>query len=182
MVFGVTERDGSFRRLIQTVKNQSHTTGPGRPRKDRVSTTGWLVLPLHERMKTLARARSRYSETTISVSDIYNEAARVFVTDLHSLLGDEMRLPTGAISLTGILGLRELIKRPMVTPLNVLPLEGDTQRTTLHFDQPVWDALMDTSLIISLQMRRVLHVHRMIEVSAAWYLTSFDMPPEDAEE
>lgn len=172
----MTEQDGSFRRLIETVKNrQSGLSGlPGRPPKNRVSTTGRFTLQVHNRIRMLAKERSEHSDRLVSASDLYNEAAIQFMSDLHQLLGDEMKIPAGTVSLSGILGLRELIDRPILTPLHKLPLQTKGhQRTTLYLDETVWDALMEVSLRFALQMRRPLHIHRLMELSAAWYLTDF---------
>ncbi len=173
----LSEHDGSFRRLVETVKNQQTPLGgrPGRPPKNRVPTTGHFALVIHDRMKALAKSRSEQSERAVSVADLYNEAVRVTVTDLHDLLGDDLRLPAGATTLAGVLGLRELIDRPVVTPLRELTLRSDDQqRTTLYLDQPVWDALIEVSLRFGLQMRRSIHVHRLLEMSAAWFLAGIE--------
>lgn len=173
----LSEHDGSFRRLVETVKNQQSMPGgrPGRPPKHRVPTTGHFALAIHDRMKALARDRSAQSDRAVSVTDLYNEAVRVTVTDLHDLLGDDLRLPAGAVTLEGVLGLRELIDRPVFTPLRELSLRTDAQqRTTLYLDQPVWDALIEVSLRFGLQMRRSIHVHRLLEMSAAWFLAGIE--------
>jgi hypothetical protein len=169
----LTEQDGTFRRLIETVKaRQTMLSGrPGRPPKNRVPTTGHFVSSVHERMKALSKDRTHQSDHLISVSDLYNEASVQLVADLHTLLGDEMRLPAGAVTLSAILGLRELIDRPMLTPLRELSIQGgETQRTTLYFDRDIWDAMIEMSLRFSLQLRRSIHVHRLLEMAAAWYL------------
>lgn len=174
----LTEHDGSFRRLMETVKERQSipiSGRPGRPPKNRVATTGHFALPLHNRMKALARDRSGCADHAISVSDVYNEAALQLITDLHDLLGDDLRLPAGAVTLSGILGLRELVARPLLTPLRDLDLQsGEQQRTTLYIDQPIWDALIEMSLRFGLSMRRPIHVHRLLELSAAWYLASLE--------
>ena len=56
-------------------------------------------------MKALAKDRSEQADRAVSVADLYNEAVRVTVTDLHELLGDDLRLPAGATTLAGVLGL-----------------------------------------------------------------------------
>jgi hypothetical protein len=174
----LTEQDGSFRRLMETVRErQSSPIGgrPGRPPKNRVSTTGHFALPIHESMKILARKRTEQADHVVSTSDLYNEAATQLITDLHGLLGDELRLPAGAVSLSGILGLRELLDRPVVTPLRELDLNCDTQqRTTLYIDQSVWDALIEMSLRFGLSMRRTIHIHRLLELAAAWFLAGLE--------
>jgi len=176
-VEGLTEHDGSFRRLVQTVRERRpvSTGRPGRPPKNRVATTGHFAGYLHAQMKALAQARSEESGHLVSVSDLYNEAATLMITDLHALLGDDVRLPAGAVSLTGVLGLRELVDRPVRTPLRDLPLQtGDQLRTTLYFDRPVWEALVEVSMRFGLQMRRSIHVHRLIELSAAWFVAGLE--------
>ena len=168
-----TERDGSFRRLVETVREQRSETavGPGRPPKHRVPTTGLFAVHIHDRMKAIAKERTAGADRLTSASDVYNEAAVQLIEDLHQLLGDELRLPAGAVTLTGILGLRELIDRPILTPLRALEFHtGEQFRTTLYFDQPVWDALIEMSMHFGLRMRRAIHVHRLIELGAAWYL------------
>jgi len=122
-------------------------------------------------MKALAQARTEQAEHLVSAADLYNEAALQLITDLHNLLGDELQLPAGAVSVPGILGLRELIDRPVQTPLRELEFQAAEQtRTTLYFDQPIWDALIEMSLRFGLQMRRSIHIHRLLELSAAWFL------------
>ena len=117
-------------------------------------------------MKTLAHTRTEAAGRLISVSDMYKEAAAKMITDLHALLGDDVRLPAGAVSLTGVLGLRELVNRPLHTPLRELPLQPAVQqRTTLYFVRPVWEALVEMSMRFGLQMRRSIHVHRLIELA-----------------
>jgi|GEM_PF-1053944 hypothetical protein len=175
-VRGLAEHDGTFRRLIQTVREQRvvSTGRPGRPPKNRIATTGHFARYLHEQMKALAEARTDAAGRLVSVSDLYNEAAAQMITDLHALLGDDVRLPAGAVSLTAVLGLRELVNRPLHTPLRDLPIEAeDQQRTTLYFDRPVWEALIEMSMRFGLQMRRAIHVHRLIEMAAAWYMAGF---------
>lgn len=172
----MTEHDGTFRRLIQTVRDQHvvSTGRPGRPPKNRIATTGHFARYLHEQMKTLAEARTDAAGRLVSVSDLYNESAAQMITDLHALLGDDVRLPAGAVSLTAVLGLRELVNRPLHTPLRELPLDpADRQRTTLYFDRPVWEALVEMTMRFGLQLRRSVHVHRLIEMSAAWYVAGF---------
>jgi hypothetical protein len=173
----LTERDGSFRRLVETVREQrSAPSGrPGRPPKNRVPTTGLFSVRVHARMKTISKARTAEADRLISASDVYNEAAIQLIEDLHQLMGDELRLPAGAMSLSGILGLRELIDRPIRTPLRELDFHtGEQYRTTLYFDQVVWDALIEMSMRFGLRMRRAIHVHRLIELGAAWYLAGLD--------
>lgn len=177
----LTERDGSFRRLIETVREQqaAPSNKTGRPPKHRVPTTGHFAVRLHDQMKTLARERSSQSDHMISTSDVYNEAAMQLVTDLHSLLGEEFRLPAGAVTMAGILGLRELLDRPILTPLRDLEFQNaEQQRTTLYFDQSVWDALLEMSLRFGLRLRRTVHVHRLIELGAAWFLAGLEISPE----
>jgi len=126
-------------------------------------------------MKTLAKHLSEESDHVVSTSDMYNLACMQLITDLHQLLGDQLRLPAGAVTLSGILGLRELIDRPMLTPLRDLDLNcEDQQRTTLYVDKPVWDALIEMSLRFSLSMRRSIHIHRLLELGAAWYLAGIE--------
>jgi hypothetical protein len=173
----LTERDGSFRRLVETVREQrSLTSGrAGRPPKNRVPTTGLFAVCIHTRMKAIAKGRSAEADHQISASDVYNEAAIQLIEDLHQLMGNELRLPAGAMTLTGILGLRELIDRPIRTPLRELDFHtGEQYRTTLYFDQAVWDALIEMSMRFGLRMRRAIHVHRLIELGAAWYLAGLD--------
>jgi len=56
-----------------------------------------------------------------------------------------------------------------------LTLRSDhQQRTTLYLDHPVWDALIEVSLRFGLQMRRSIHVHRLLEMSAAWFLAGIE--------
>jgi hypothetical protein len=174
----VNEHDGSFRRLIEMVKEQQATplTGrPGRPPKHRVSTTGYFAVNIHDRMKQLAKQRSRQVEHAVSTADVYNEAAILLITDLHEMLGEELKLPAGAVSVSGILGLRELLDRPVIIPLKHLELQaGELQRTTLYIDQPVWDALVEMSLRFGLSMRRTIYVQRLLELAAAWYLAGIE--------
>ena len=175
----LTDHDGSFRRLIETVRDrQSLPSGrPGRPPKNRIPTTGHFVSPLHDRMKALAKARTQQGDRLVSISDVYNEACQQLIADLHSLLGDEFRLPAGAVTLSAILGLREMLDRPIRTALRDLPLQADDQqRTTLYFDRSIWDALIEISLRFSLYMRRSMHVHRLLELAAAWYLAGLESP------
>lgn len=172
-VIVLSEHDGSFRRLMEMVRNQPVVQGgrPGRPSKNRIPTTGYFAENLHSRMKALAKIRTDRVDHLISASDLYNDAARQLATDLHDLLGDELRLPAGAVTLSGILGLRELVARPMRVALRELEFQASEQsRTTLYLDQSIWDALLEISLRFGLQMRRSFHVHRMVELSAAWYL------------
>ena len=69
---------------------------------------------------------------------------------------------------------RSLVNRPLHTPLRDLPIEAEAQqRTTLYFDRPVWEALVEMSMRFGLQMRRAIHVHRLIEMAAAWYMAGF---------
>lgn len=154
----MTEHDGSFRRLMETVRERQSVTlsgKPGRPPKNRVSTTGHFSARIHKRMKWLAKERTKHADHMISTSDLYNEAAAQMLTDLHDLLGEELKLPAGAVSLPGILGLRELIDRPIHTPLRELELQGDElQRTTVYIDEPVWDALVEMSLRFGLKIGR----------------------------
>lgn len=175
-VYLLTEHDGSFRRLVQTVRDRQQIPKgkPGRPPKFRSATTGLFDKRLHSRMSALATARSEASDRVVSVSDLYNAAARELITDLHELLGDDLRLPSGAVSVPAVLGLRELIDRPVLTPLRSLELLNEQQRTTLHLDQPIRDALMEMSLRFGLQMRRSVHIHRLLELAAAWYLSGED--------
>lgn len=173
----LTEHDGSFRRLMEMVKERQMAPNgrPGRPPKNRVPTTGHFALRIHDRMKSLARKRSEDVEYTVSTSDMYNVAALQLVTDLHDLLGEELRLPAGAVTMDGILGLRELIDRPVLTPLRELELQStEQQRTTLYLDQPIWDALIEMSLRFGLRLRHTIHVHRLIELGAAWYLAGIE--------
>lgn len=174
----MSEHDGSFRRLIEMVKEQQAaplTGRPGRPPKNRVSTTGHFAANIHNRMKRVARERSQQVEHAVSTADVYNEAAIVLVTDLHEMLGEELKLPAGAVSVSGILGLRELLDRPVKTPLKHLELQaGELQRTTIYIDQPVWDALVEMSLRFGLSMRRTIYVQRLLELAAAWYLAGME--------
>jgi len=174
----LTEQDGSFRRLIETVKEQQGLPSgrPGRPPKNRIPTTGHFMSHLHDRLRTLAQKRTQNSDHLVSISDLYNEAAMQLVSDLHQLLGEELRLPAGAVTLSAILGLRELIDRPIRTPLRDLELHSDhLTRTTLHLDPAVWDALLEMSLRFGLRMRRAIHVHRLVELAAAWYLAGEEL-------
>ena len=175
---GLTEHDGSFRRLIETVKKRQaiEPSGkPGRPAKNRVSTTGHFSVRIHSLMKALADARSEHVDHQVSTSDVYTAAATELLTDLHDLLGEDMQLPAGAVSLPAILGLRELVARPLKTPLRELELQPDElHRTTVYIDQTVWDALAEMRLRFSLSMRRTIVAHRLIELAAAWYLAGID--------
>lgn len=170
----LTEHDGSFRRLMETVKERQAlpvTGKPGRPSKHRMPATGHFAATIHSRMKALARQRTRQSDHLVSTSDLYNEAAALLVADLHALLGDDLRLPAGAVTLSGVLGLRELVDRPIRTPLRELELQrGDFQRTTVYIDQAVWDALVEMSLRFGLSMRKTVFVPHLIELAAAWFL------------
>ncbi|MCD4684830.1 MAG: hypothetical protein K8S97_02705 [Anaerolineae bacterium] len=174
----MNDRDGSFRRLIEMVKEQQATplTGkPGRPPKHRVSTTGYFAVNIHTRMKLLAKERSKEVESAVSTADVYNDAAIMLITDLHALLGEELKLPAGAVSVSGILGLRELLDRPVKIPLKNLELQsGELQRTTIYIDQPVWDALVEMSLRFGLSMRHTIYVQRLLELAAAWYLAGLE--------
>jgi hypothetical protein len=175
------ERDGSFRRLVEMVREEQVVPGgrPGRPRKNRVGTTGLIAMHIHKRMKAIAKNRTAAANHVVSASDVYNEAAVQLIEDLHRLLGDELRLPAGAVTPTGILGLRELLGRPIETPLRELEFQLSAQsRTTVYFDQSVWDALIEMSMRFGLQMRRTIHVHRLIELSAAWYLAGMSVSIE----
>jgi hypothetical protein len=178
----LTERDGSFRRLVEMVKEQQETpkgVRRGRPPKNRVPTTGYYAVHLHSRMKELAKAQSEDGVDYISTSDLYNDAARQLISDLHDLLGDELRLPAGVMSIPGILGLRELVDRPVLTPISELEFHNTKQhRTTAYFDQPVWDALMEMSLRFGLRWRRSVNFYRLVELSAAWYLAGVEMQQE----
>lgn len=178
----LAEQDGSFRRLVEAVREQQSiplSGRPGRPPKNRIPTTGHFAMHLFDRMRLLAKERTQQTGHLVSISDLYNEAASQLITDLHGLLGDELRLPAGAVTLPAILGLRELIDRPMVTPLRELGLSAESrQRTTLHMDPIIWDALIEMSLRFGLRMRRVVHVHRLLELGSAWYLSGLDLPTE----
>jgi hypothetical protein len=44
----------------------------------------------------------------------------------------------------------------------------------LHIDPAVWDALLEMSLRFGLRMRRAIHVHRLVELAAAWYLSGVE--------
>ena len=177
-VWMLAEHDGSFRRLMEMVKERQGgppSGRPGRPPKNRVAVTGHIARHLHQRMTALAHQRARRADHAVSASDLYNEAALQLVADLHELLGDDLRLPAGAVSLSGILGLRELVDRPVVTPLRDLnPQASEQQRTTLYIDQPLWDALIEMSLRFGLSMRKTIHVHRLLELGAAWYLAGVE--------
>lgn len=159
---------------METVKERQsapQSGKPGRPSKNRVSATGHFSADLHEQMKNLARAKTEQAGCLISTSDIYNEAAAQLLTDLHELLGEDLRLPAGAMSLSGILGLRELIERPVYTPLRNLGLQtGKLQRTTIYVERAIWDALMEMSLRFGLSLRRTIYVPRLLELAAAWFL------------
>ena len=174
----VAEHDGSFRRLMELVRERQSgppSGRPGRPPKNRVAVTGHIARHIHQRMTALAQQRARRADHAVSASDLYNEAALQMVGDLHNLLGDDLRLPAGAVSLSGILGLRELVDRPVVTPLRDLNLQAsDQQRTTLYVDQPLWDALIEMSLRFGLGMRKTIHIHRLLELGAAWYLAGVE--------
>lgn len=164
---------------METVKERQSTPQggkPGRPPKNRVSTTGHFSAYIHTHMKSLAKARTKQSDVMISTSDVYNEAAAQLLTELHDLLGEELKLPAGAVTLSGILGLRELINRPVRTPLRELGLQvGELQRTTIYIDQPIWDALVEMSLRFGLSMRRTIYVQRLLEMAAAWYLAGLEL-------
>ena len=129
-VRGLAEHDGTFRRLIQTVREQRvvSTGRPGRPPKNRIATTGHFARYLHEQMKALAEARTDAAGRLVSVSDLYNEAAAQMITDLHALLGDDVRLPAGAVSLTAVPGAERSIAPH--TPLRDLPIEAEDQQRT----------------------------------------------------
>ncbi len=172
----MTEQDGSFRRLVETIKQrQTPPRGrPGRPPKHRTATTGHFYVSIYNRMKALSRRRTSQADHLVSISDLYNEAARVLVTDLHALLGDTLRLPAGAVTVPGVLGLREMVDRPMYVPLRDLELQGEQKRTTLHLDETVYDALLELSLRFGLQMRKAIHMHRLLELAAAWYLSGIE--------
>lgn len=174
----LAEHDGSFRRLMETIKERQAlpvTGKPGRPSKHRVSATGHFAPGIHSRMKALAQRRSEHSERLVSTSDLYNEAAALLIADLHTLLGDELKLPAGAVTLGGVLGLRELIDRPIRTPLRELELQrGEFQRTTVYIDQPIWDALIEMSLRFGLSMRKTVYAQHLLELAAAWYLAGME--------
>jgi hypothetical protein len=174
----LTEQDGSFRRLVETVKAREKkvvTGKAGRPPKYRVPTTGYFSRSIHDRIRALSKARSRQAGHFVSASDLYNEAAERLITDLYELLGDELRLPSGAMSLSGVLGLRELVDRPIRIPLRELELHSEeAQRSTLYVDKPVWEALVEMSLRFGLHMRRPILVQHLLELAAAWYLTDLD--------
>jgi hypothetical protein len=176
----LTENDGSFRRLVQTVRERQVAPGgrPGRPPKHRTPTTGRFVVCVHKHIEALAKQRTEKADHLVSISDLYNEASRMLITDLHQLLGDELRLPAGAVTLSGVLGLRELIDRPVVTPLRKLELRGEQKRTTLHLDPLIRDALLEMSFRFGLQMRRNIHMHRLLELAAAWYLAGVESPSD----
>jgi hypothetical protein len=177
----LTERDGSFRRLVEMVKEQQETPKGirrGRPPKNRIPTTGYYAVHLHSRMKELAKAQSEGIDY-ISTSDLYNDAARELIADLYSLLGDELALPAGVMSVPGLLGLRELVDRPVLTPISALEFhDAEQHRTTAYFDQPIWDALMEMSLRFGLRWRRAVNFHQLVELSAAWYLAGLELQPE----
>lgn len=171
---GVTERDGSFRRLIQTVKRYQDDVSR-RHTKRRVPVSGSISLCIHKRMKALAEQRTERADRLVSTSHVYNDAARLFVNDLEQLLGRDLCLPAGALTLSGVLGLRELVDRPVLTPLRDLALRADEQhRTTIYLDPQVWDALIEVSLQFGLQLRRTFHVQPLLKLAAAWYLAGFD--------
>jgi len=178
----LAEQDGSFRRLVEAVREQQSiplSGRPGRPPKNRIPTTGHFAQHLFDRMRILSRTRTEETGHLVSMSDLYNESASLLITDLHGLLGDELRLPAGAMTLPAILGLRELIDRPVVVPLSVLSLTAEgRQRTTLHMDPIIWDALLEMSLRFGLRMRRIVHVHRLLELGSAWYLAGLEPPAE----
>ncbi len=175
---GLATQDGSFRRLVETVKAREKrppTGRPGRPPKYRVPTTGYFSRSIHDRIKALSKVRSRQVGHFVSASDLYNEAAARLITDLYELLGEELRLPTGAMTLSAILGLRELVDRPIRTPLRELALHSeDSQRSTLYVDKPIWEALVEMSLRFGLYMRRTVFVQHLLELAAAWYLSDLD--------
>ncbi|NDJ75105.1 MAG: hypothetical protein GYB65_02510 [Chloroflexi bacterium] len=178
----MTKQDGSFRRLVQVVKEQQKvppqpekTGGPGRPPKHRVPTTGYFYRSTYIRMKRLSEQCTQESGRVVSISDLYNDAARQLIADLDDLLNDDMLLPAGALTVPALLGLRELVDRPIYTPLRELEPRGRQKRTTLYLDQLVRDTLVDMSLRFSLQLRRAVHYHRLLELSAAWYLSGLDI-------
>lgn len=175
----LTQQDGSFRRLIEMMRERQAVPANrlGRPPKHRIPTTGHFERHLHERMKQLAQAQTKKSDHAVSTSDLYNEAALQMLGDLRGLLGEDLRLPGGAMTLTAVLGLRELVDRPLVVPLRELDLDtGKHQRTTLYFDPHVWDALLEMSLRFGLRMRKAIHVHRLIELGVAWFLAGLEPP------
>ncbi len=178
---GLAEQDGSFRRLVETVKTRGKKTvtgKPGRPPKYRVPTTGYFSRSIHDRIKALSKIRSQQAGYFVSASDLYNEAAEQLITDLYELLGDELRLPSGAMTLSGVLGLRELVDRPIRTPLSELALHSeDSQRSTLYVDKPIWEALVEISLRFGLYMRRTVFIQHLLELAAAWYLS--DLGPSE---
>ncbi len=175
---GLTAQDGSFRRLVETVKAREKRTvtgKAGRPPKFRLPTTGYFSRSIHDRIKALSKARSRQAGYFVSASDLYNEAAERLITDLYDLLGEELRLPSGAMTLSGVLGLRELVDRPIRIPLRELELHSeDSQRSTLYVDEPIWEALVEMSLRFGLHMRRTVFLQHLLELAAAWYLTDLD--------
>ena len=168
-----TDHNGSFRRLVETMRDQD---GPapnrvGRPSKNRMPATGYVTVHIHERMKAIAKARSAEADHLVSTSDLYNLAVRQLTADLHKLLGDDMKLPAGALTITGVLGLRDLVDRPVFVPLRDLEPRAARQiRTTLYLDPPVWEAVMELGMRISLQLHRKVRLHQVLDLSAAWYL------------
>lgn len=151
----------------------------GRPPKHRIPSTGHFERHLHERMKQLAEAQTAQADHLISTSDLYNAAAAQMLDDLRGLLGEEWRLPAGAVTLSAVLGLRELVDRPLRTPLRELDLDtGKHQRTTLYFDQNIWDMLLELSMRFGLRMHKAIHVHRLIELGVAWYLAGVETTPD----
>lgn len=162
----MTEHDGSFRRLIQTVQNQQGESEAAR--KNRIMVHGNVAQFVHARMRSLAAARSIY------VSDLYNVAVQQLTEDLRQLLGDDLVLPRGAVTLSGILGLRDLVDRPIRTPLGDLDQHADhSQHITIYLDDPVWGALMFVSFRFGVQLRQPVPLHRVAELAAAWYLCEF---------
>lgn len=172
------QQDGSFRRLSEMMRERkiAPTAGRmGRPAKHRVASTGHFERHLHERMKQLAEAQTGRADHLISTSDLYNQAAAQMLADLRALLGEEWRLPAGAVTLSAVLGLRELVDRPLHTPLRELDIDtGKHQRTTLYFDQDIWDTLLELSLRFGLRMHKPIHVHRLVELGVAWYLAGIE--------
>ena len=85
----VAEHDGSFRRLMELVRERQSgppSGRPGRPPKNRVAVTGHIARHIHQRMTALAQQRARRADHAVSASDLYNEAALQMVGDLHNLL------------------------------------------------------------------------------------------------
>lgn len=177
----MTEQDGSFRRLVETVREQRTVPSglPGRPPKNRLPTTGYFAKHLHNRFKAIAQKRTKEAGHLVSASDIYNEASALLIEDMHHLLGDELRLPPGVVTFSAMLALREIVDRPIRTPLRDLNFEGvEQQRTSLYFDPVIWDALIEMSLRFGLRLRRLIHAHRMVELAAAWYLADMEKEPD----